>query len=113
MRNFVGAMFSIPPPRPFLERLTEACLRTPPAAAAALLSYPVPRTFWRDALYSTSRPLLYVVRPRWAGQAANVAVRRPNSETVVMSGVGHALFVDDPERFDRVVGDFIRRRIWP
>ncbi|CAH2604678.1 Alpha/beta hydrolase [Rhodovastum atsumiense] len=113
MRAFVDGMFTRPLPKSYLERLVEACLRTPPAAAAALLSYPVPRTFWKEALYSTSHPVLYVVRPTWAGQAANVAQRHPNAETVIMQGVGHALFVDDPDRFDRVVTDFIRRRVWP
>ncbi len=26
---------------------------------------------------------------------------------------GHALFVDEPDRFDAVVEDFINRRVWP
>jgi microsomal epoxide hydrolase len=113
MHRFVAGMFLRPQPRPWLDRLTEACLHTPPAAAEALLSYPVPRTYWREAVYSTARPVLYVVRPTWAGQAANLAARHPNAETVVMEGVGHALFVDDPGRFDRVMQAFIRRRVWP
>jgi microsomal epoxide hydrolase len=78
-----------------------------------LLAYPVPRSFWKEAVYATDRPLLYVVRPRWAGQAANLAAHRPNTETVIMQGVGHALFVDDPQRFDGVVEAFIHRLIWP
>ena len=113
MRRFVAGMFQHPPPRPWLERLTEACLRTPPAAASALLSYPVPRSFWKEAIYSTSRPVLYVVRPRWSAQAANLIAHRPNAEAVVMEGVGHAMFVDDPGRFDLAVDGFIRRRVWP
>jgi microsomal epoxide hydrolase len=113
MRRFVDGMFLRPQPRPWLDRLAEACLHTPPAAASALLAYPVPRTFWREAVYSTARPVLYVVRPRWAGQAANLAARHPNAETVVMDGVGHALFVDEPERFDLLMESFIRRRVWP
>jgi microsomal epoxide hydrolase len=113
MRSFVAGMFLRPQPQPWLDRLTEACLRTPPAAASALLAYPVPRTFWKEAVYSTARPVLYVVRPVWAGQAANLAARHPNAETVVMQGVGHALFVDDPGRFDRVLQEFIQSRVWP
>jgi len=113
MRRFVAGMFAHPPPRPWLDRLTAASLRTPPAAASALLAYPVPRSYWKAAVYSTNRPLLYVVRPTWAGQAANLAAHRPNTETVVMQGVGHALFVDDPARFDGVVEAFIHRLVWP
>ena len=113
MHQFVDGMFTHPQPRPWLDRLTEACLRTPPDAAAALLAYPVPRAFWKQAVYSTAHPVLYIVRPQWAGQAANLAARHPNAETVVMEGVGHALFVDDPARFDSTVEAFIHRRVWP
>jgi microsomal epoxide hydrolase len=113
MRRFVAGMFLHPQPPLWLERLAEACLHTPPAAAEALLSYPVPRTYWRDAVYSTERPVLYVVRQGLAGQAANLAAHRPNTETVVMAGVGHAMFVDDPARFNAVVDGFIHRRVWP
>ena len=69
--------------------------------------------FWKEAVYSTAQPVLYVVRPNWAGQAANLAAHHPNAETVVMDGVGHALFVDDPARFDALVEAFIHRRVWP
>ena len=113
MRRFVVSMFVHPQPRAWLDRLTEACLRTPPAAASALLSYPEPRSFWKEAAYATDRPLLYVVRPIWAGQAANLAAHRPNTETVIVHGVGHAMFVDDPSYFDGVVEAFIHRRVWP
>lgn len=113
MRRFVDGMFLRPQPRPWLDRLTEACLHTPPAAASALRSYPVPRSFWKDAVYSTAHPVLYVVRPTWAAQAYNLANHHPNAESVVMEGVGHALFVDDPARFDQVVEAFIHRRVWP
>jgi non-heme chloroperoxidase len=52
------------------------------------------------------------VRPRFEGQAENLAAHHPAAETVVLRGVGHALFVDDPGRFNALVEDFIRRRIW-
>src|SRR5581483_4119839 len=40
MRDFVRAMFTRAQPASYLDRLTEACLRTPAPAARALLSYP-------------------------------------------------------------------------
>lgn len=58
MRFFVAGMFLRPQPQPWLDRLTEACLRTPPEAASALRAYPVPRTFWKAAVYSTAQPVL-------------------------------------------------------
>ncbi len=112
MREFVRAMFLRPQPEDYVERLTEACLHTPPAAAAELRSYPEPRSYWRDAIYSTGRPVLYIVRPRLAGQAANLAAHHADTESEVWDDVGHAMFVDDPVRFDATVYGFIRRFVW-
>ena len=112
MRSFVRGMFAQAPPHGFVERLTEAALRTPPEAAAALLAYPVPRSFWKEALFATDKPILYMVTPKWSAQAASLEAHRPNASTVVMRHVGHAMFVDDPRQFDQVVTEFIRQRLW-
>jgi non-heme chloroperoxidase len=113
MRNFVRGMFHTLQSQQYLEHLTDVCLRTPEYAASELLAYPVPRSYWKQAVYSTAHPVLYVVTPRLAGQAANLQMHHPAAESVVMTGVGHALFVDDSARFDALVRDFVRRRVWP
>jgi microsomal epoxide hydrolase len=113
MHNFVRGMFHRPQSPAYLDRLTEATLRTPEYAARALLSYPVPRTYWREAVYAARVPVLYVVRPGFAAQAANLQRNRPDTETAVFSDAGHALFVDDATRFNALMQDFIHRHIWP
>ena len=113
MRRFVRGMFARSPGEAYLERLTEDALRTPPEVAAALSSYSAPRSYWRDTVYSVVQPILYVVRPRFAAQAANLAAKDPIAETAEFSTAGHALFVDEPARFNALLADFIRRRIWP
>ncbi len=114
MKNFVRGMFATRQPDPWLDRLTQAALRTPETVAAQLLAYPVPRTWWKEAVYSTAKPVFYLVRPKFAGQAANLRAKHPSAEAVVLeTGVGHALFVDDPAGFERLLTDFIRRRVWP
>lgn len=113
MRRFVSGLFVHPPGESYLERLTEASLHTPEAAGRALRSYPVPRSYWREAVYATDRPVLYVVRPRWAAQAENLARNRPGTESAIFTHAGHALFVDEPVRFNALLDDFIRRRVWP
>ncbi len=111
MRRFVQGMFRSAPGEAYLTRLTDAALRTPPDVAARLASYGVPRSYWRDAVYSVSKPILYVVRPRFAGQAANLAARHPAAETALFATAGHALFVDEPARFNGLLDDFINRRV--
>lgn len=113
MRRFVTSMFRSSPGPDYLERLTEAALRTPASAAAALSNYRVPRTYWREAVYSVQKPVLYVVRPRFAAQAANLAANDRFAETAVFEAAGHALFVDEAARFNALLDGFIRRRVWP
>ena len=112
MRRFVRGMFTRNPGEAYLERLTSDALRTPPAAAAALGNYAVQRSFWKDAVYSVRKPILYVVRPRFAGQAANLAAKDPLAETALFQTAGHALFVDDASKFDALLLDFILTRVW-
>jgi non-heme chloroperoxidase len=111
MASFVRSMFKRPQPLAYLQQLTAAALRTPEQAANALLGYKVPRTYWKEAVYATAKPVLYVVRPGFAGQAGNLAAHHPAAETLVMPDLGHALFVDDAPRFNTVLQSFLTRRV--
>jgi microsomal epoxide hydrolase len=113
MENFVRSMFRQKQPEAFLQRLTDAALRTPPAVSAQLLAYPVPRSYWREAVYATNKPVLYTVRPGLAGQAANLQANHPAAESVIFADAGHALFIDDANRFNAVMQGFIRNLVWP
>jgi non-heme chloroperoxidase len=112
MAAFVRGMFRTPQPQAYLRRLTATCLITPESAARALLDYRVPRTVWREAVYSAGVPILYCVRPHLAGQAENLARNDPQAETVIFPDAGHALFVDDAQRFNTVLANFLRERVW-
>ncbi len=112
VEHFVRGMFRHPQPAAYLDRLTRSALRTPKAIGDELLAYPLPRTYWREGIYATDKPILYVVRPHLAGQAENLRANHPGAETVIFRDAGHALFVDDADRFDALVKDFIRRRLW-
>ncbi len=113
MYRFVRALFHRMPDAAYLERLTEACLRTPEAASRSLLAYPVPRSYWKDAIYATQVPVLYVVRPRWVAQGQNLVRSRPDTEMEVFNDAGHALFIDQAARFNRLMDSFLHRRVWP
>jgi microsomal epoxide hydrolase len=114
MHRFVTAMFLRRPSEDYLDRLTEATLRTPEQASRALLHYSLPRTYWRDTLYATEKPVLYIVRPGWLSeQAANLAHNRPGTQIAVFSNAGHALFVDDAARFNALLAGFLTRTVWP
>ncbi len=113
MARFVRGMFHRPQDEAYLEQLTDTALRTPPDAAAALLSYPVPRTFWREGVYMVHKPILYIVTPRLAGQAENLQVRHPGVQSDVYADAGHALFIDDGDRFNAEMLGFLRLELRP
>jgi microsomal epoxide hydrolase len=112
MRAFVRGMFRTPQSQAYLDRLTATCLITPEPAARALLNYQVPRIFWRNAVYAAGVPILYCVRPHLSGQAANLARNDPDAECVLFDDAGHALFVDDAARFNAVLANFLRQKVW-
>jgi microsomal epoxide hydrolase len=112
MAAFVRGMFRTPQSPAYLERLTATCLITPEPAARALLDYRVPRAVWRNAVYSAGVPILYCVRPGLAGQADNLARNDAEAESVIFADAGHALFIDDAQRFNTVLANFLRQRVW-
>lgn len=107
---FVGGMFATDPGEAYRARLTEDALRMSPEQEQQLRNYAVPRTFWRDTLYSTSRPLLYAIRPRLEVQGRAVAAARPDAQVVMFDHAGHALFVDEADRFNGLLIDFLDHR---
>jgi non-heme chloroperoxidase len=113
LKAFVRRMFRRAPPPLYIDRLTQAALRTPEAASRLLLAYPVPRSYWKEAIYTTKVPVLYIIRPRWVAQGENLVRNRPDTEMEVFRDAGHALFVDEPTRFNSLTEQFLRQRVWP
>jgi non-heme chloroperoxidase len=107
--GFVRNMFRTPRSDAYLDRITRSALQMPTGAAVALLSYPMPRDYWKQAVYAFERPLLYVVTERFRGQAENLKKNRPRAWVEIFEHAGHALFVDEAERFNDLLGAFLAR----
>ena len=106
--RFVRGMFARPRPEAQIEQLKQAALKMPLDGAIALLSYPFPREHWRKIATSFAKPLCYCVTTRYLEQARNLQRERPATRVEYFEHAGHALFVDEPERFNRIVSDFAR-----
>lgn len=111
MNAFVRGMYHRAQPESYYQRIVEASLQAPLDGAVALLSYPYPREFWKNVLYATDLPLLYVVTERFRGQGENLKKHRPEAWVEVFPRAGHALFVDEPERFNQLLEDFLRMAV--
>jgi len=107
LEEFVHGLFRSPRPQSELDALTAAAARMPLEASLSLFPRTVPRKHWRDIARSFDRPLLYVVTPQFAAQAENLRRHRPSTRIAVFKSAGHALFVDEPERFNRLITGFV------
>lgn len=106
--DFVRAIFRVPPPQVELDRLVKSARRMTIEDSLALLSYPFERAHWRRIVRGFKKPLLYVVTPRYKAQARNLHRNRPGTRCALFSSAGHALFVDEAERFNRLVAKFAK-----
>lgn len=107
MTEFVRDMFRSEQSPSYLDALTAQALKTPYQASVQLLTFKQSREYWRDAVYATAKPVLYVVTPRLQGQADNLQRKRPATRTEVFENAGHALFVDEPQRFNQLMDEFL------
>lgn len=109
---FISGLFARDPGPDYRRRLTESALRMTPEDEARLRTYDVPREHWREILHGVDRPVLYVVRPRLREQAEALTTARSNVRAEIFAGAGHALFVDEPERFNALTDDFLTAADW-
>lgn len=106
--EFVRAIFRTPQPEAQLEALRAAASRMPLEASLSL--FPggrFPGEHWRDIVRGFDKPLLYMVTPQFSAQAASLKTSRPHTEVEVYPDAGHALFVDEPERFAARIAAFV------
>jgi microsomal epoxide hydrolase len=107
VEGFVRGMYRRPQSDAYLRGMVGASLKTPLDASVALLSYPYPRERWREFVYQIDKPLLYAVSARFRGQAENLKKNRPDAWIEVFDQAGHALFVDEPARFNSLLERFL------
>ena len=105
--QFVREMFCSVRSDDELATLTESALRMPLDASLALFPRGVPREHWRDIVRAFRKPLMYVVTEQFAAQARNLLRYRPGTRVEIFEAAGHALFVDDADRFSRVLLAFV------
>jgi len=106
--DFVAAIFRQPLPQAELDALRDAALRMPLEASLSLFPSTVPREHWRKIVHRFAKPLLYVVTPQFATQAEILQSTRPGTRVELFRDAGHALFVDEPGRFNDLLHDFVR-----
>jgi pimeloyl-ACP methyl ester carboxylesterase len=96
----------------FVKKRTEESLRTPPIAAARMLQDHM-NVDWRDFLPKIRVPVLICAggedpqAPAAAAEAS--AALMPNAKVVSFAKSGHCPFIEEPQEFNRALGDFCDR----
>lgn len=107
VRKFAAAIFRTDPGADVIERVVASALKTRLEDSIRLLSYGKPRSYWKDSVYKVSRPVLYLVTPRYGDQAQALARNHPSAATRLFENARHALFWDDAAEFNLALQAFV------
>lgn len=108
--DFLRAIFRTPQSDEAITALREGALRMPLEASLSLFpGQRIPRDRWRKTVHAFPKPLLYAITPQFRMQAQSLKAHRPATQVEVFENAGHALFVDEPDRFSALLSDFLRK----
>lgn len=106
--KFVRSMYKKRQPEDYIERVMAASLKMPTDSAVAVSVSAISRASWHAALAKLDRPVLVVCQTPLKSMAADPIVSVvPSARIELFADAGHALFVDDAERFNAVLEDFM------
>ncbi len=106
--KFVRSMYKKPQPEEYMQRVVAASLQVPTDTAIASSVNSVARADWTSAIRKLDRPVLITCETALKPMAADpVKALVPSTRVELFDAAGHALFVDDAEKFDNVVEDFL------
>ncbi len=109
--EFVRGMYKKPQSDEYLRKITAASMRVPTnSAVLLLLNAYVSGSDLRPAIAKLDKPVLYVSSPAEKTQAEMLRQRLPSARIEMFEDAGHALFVDDADRFNALLADFASPR---
>ena len=102
-------LFKKPQSEEYVKRLTNAMLKTPTNSAMAIWLGYIASDF-RPALAKIDKPTLIIAATEGlcGSVCEDMHKRIRGSHLEIMENVGHALIVDDPERFNSLLESFVR-----
>jgi non-heme chloroperoxidase len=106
--DFVRNIFKKPQSEDYLQRLVNASLEVP-ADTAVTLIYNMVAADLSGAFAKINRPVLFTYQPG-SQQSAEVLKSKLGDKVRLerFDGDGHALFLDEPDKFNRVLADFLQ-----
>ena len=107
-RDFVKSMYVQPQTDAYLDRITQMSLKTPTDAAAMLMFANAfgADTDMRPLFRKIDKPVLFVGVPSKKPQGDALKAAVPSARIEYVEGAGHALFVDQAEKFNSMLETF-------
>lgn len=106
--GFVRSMYLKPQPEEYLKRVVDASMQVPDDTAALLIYDMIAVKDFSGGFARINRPVLFTYQPQTQSTADLLKAKLGDKVRLErFDGDGHALFVDDPEKFNRVLEDFL------
>lgn len=107
--RFVRSMYKKPQSEEYIAQVIAASLQMPTDSAIAASLSSVSRPDWRPAMAKLDRPVLVMCESAIQSMTADPIKKNvPTAQVEAFADAGHALFVDDAERFNTVLEDFVK-----
>ncbi|MGP0017442.1 MAG: alpha/beta fold hydrolase [Candidatus Sulfotelmatobacter sp.] len=107
--GFVRSMYKKPQTEDYLKRVIDASVETPADTAAVLIYDMIAVKDFSPGLAKMNRPVLFTYQPDTQPTADFLKAKLGDKLRLEkFEGDGHALFVDDAEKFNRVLEEFIQ-----
>jgi microsomal epoxide hydrolase len=107
--TFVRGMYHQPQTEQYLESVTAASLKTPTNSGVAMLAEFAVKNDLRPVLPKLNIPVLAVMTENNRAAAELIRSSVPGSQAEVFEDAGHCLFVDDADRFNTVLDNFLKK----
>lgn len=109
--GFVRSMYRKPQPEEYLKRVINASMQVPADTAVVLIYNMIAVKDYSKAFDRMSCPVLFAFQPETQQTAEFLKSKLGDKVRLErFDGDGHALFVDDPEKFNRVLEEFLQSR---
>ncbi|HWO35200.1 MAG TPA: alpha/beta hydrolase [Candidatus Acidoferrum sp.] len=107
--GFVRTMYKKPQSDDYLNRVIDASAQVPADAAVVLIYNMIAVKDFSPGLARMNRPVLFAYQPE-TQQTADFLKSKLGDKLRLerFDGDGHALFVDDPQKFNQVLGEFLQ-----
>jgi non-heme chloroperoxidase len=109
MAGFVRGMYRKPQAEAYLESVMAASLKTPTTTAVALLAEFAVKNDLRHVLPKLNIPVLGIMTENNRFAAELIRSSIPGGQAEIFEDANHCLFVDDADRFNTVLDNFLKK----